>query len=262
MAPSSASPPTGAGRLPRISIITAALNPGPEVAQTMQSVLEQGYVNLQYIFVDGGSRPQCFATVERWLHGVSLLIREPDDGISDAWNKALAAADGDIIGLINADDYLLPGTLHKVAAAFGSDADMTIMHGNARRIEGDIVSLRRPMPWPLPLAVRIGTPVVHPATFVARGVYRRVGGFDTRYRVAMDYDFVLRAYLAGARFVHLDEPLVGFRGGGLSDRKPLEGFREVRHSQLAQGLNRPTVELLHAAKMTVRRFVRPLLGRA
>ncbi|MFY9512573.1 MAG: hypothetical protein WAQ05_16525, partial [Rubrivivax sp.] len=102
--------------------------------------------------------------------------------------------------------------------------------------------------------------VVHPACFVAREVYQRVGGFDARYRIAMDYDFVLRAYLAGTRFVHLDEALVGFRGGGVSDRKPLEGFREVRHSQLAHGLNRPTVELLHAAKMTVRRVVRPLLG--
>ncbi|MFY9511394.1 MAG: glycosyltransferase, partial [Rubrivivax sp.] len=127
---------TAAGRLPRISIITAALNPGPEVAQTMQSVCEQGYANLQYIFVDGGSRPECFAAVEPWLPSVSLLIREPDEGISDAWNKALAVADGDIVGLINADDYLLPGTLHKVAAAFASQPGTAIVHGNARRIEG------------------------------------------------------------------------------------------------------------------------------
>lgn len=244
----------------RFSIITAALNPGPEVRQTIESVLEQCDIDLQYIFVDGGSRPDCFAHVEPYLPHISRFIREPDEGISDAWNKALALADGDVIGLINADDFLLPGALKRVAAAFVASTGMQLVHGNAQRIESDRAFVRRPMQLPLPLAVRIGTPVVHPATFVSRDVYRRVGVFDKRYRVAMDYDFVLRAYLAGAQFQHVDETLVGFRGGGLSDREPLLGFRETRRSQLENGLNRATVEVLHAAKMTVRRYVRPLLG--
>jgi GT2 family glycosyltransferase len=243
----------------RITIITAALNPGPEVRQTIESVLGQGYPDLQYIFVDGGSSAEAFAHVQPYLPQISRLIREPDAGISDAWNKALALADGELIGLINADDFLLPGALQRVAAAAGSPVGMTVLHGNARRIEGGRETIRRPMPL-LPLAIRVGTPVVHPATFVSRDVYQRAGLFDTRYRVAMDYDFVLRAHLAGARFVHIDEALVGFRSGGLSDREPLQAFRELRRSQLEQGLNRPMVELLHAARMTVRRVVRPLLG--
>jgi len=242
------------------SIITTALNPGPEVQQTIESVLGQGNPEVQYIFVDGGSRPECFAHVEPYLRHIDCLIREPDEGISDAWNKALALAEGDVIGLINADDFLMPGALKYVAAAFVARTGMQVVHGNAQRIEGNRVFVRRPMALPLPLAVRIGTPVVHPATFVSRDVYRRVGVFDKRYRVAMDYDFVLRAYMAGAHFQHIDETLVGFRGGGLSDREPLVGFRETRCSQLENGLNRVTVEVLHAAKMTTRRYVRPLLG--
>lgn len=244
----------------RFSIITTALNPGPEVRQTIESVLGQDNVEVQYIFVDGGSRPECFALVEPYLPHISRLIREPDEGISDAWNKALALAEGDVIGLINADDFLMPGALKHVAAAFGTRTGMQVVHGNAQRIEGNRVFVRRPMALPLPLAVRVGTPVVHPATFVSREVYARAGFFDKRYRVAMDYDFVLRAYLAGAHFQHVDETLVGFRGGGLSDREPLVAFRETRRSQLENGLNRATVEVLHAAKMTVRRYVRPLLG--
>jgi glycosyltransferase involved in cell wall biosynthesis len=243
----------------RLTLITAALNPGPEVAQTIRSVLEQGYPNLQYIFVDGGSSPESFAHVQPFLPRIDHLIREPDAGISDAWNKGLALATGDVIGLINADDFLLPGILHRVAAAFAGLPSMAVVHGNAQRIEGERRHIRKPMPR-LPWAIRIGTPVVHPATFVAREVYERVGLFDTRYRVAMDYDFVLRAHLAGARFHHIDETLVGFRGGGLSDREPLLAFRELRRSQLEQGLNRPLVEVLHAVRMTVRRVVRPLLG--
>jgi GT2 family glycosyltransferase len=249
------------GKPARITIITAALNPGPEVRQTIESVLGQGYPDLQYIFVDGGSRPESFAFVQPYLTRIDHLIQEPDTGISDAWNKGLARATGDVIGLINADDFLLPGALRSVASVFAAQPGMVLVHGNAQRIENGHNFIRRPMPIPLlRLALRIGTPVVHPATFVAREVYERVGHFDTSYRVAMDYDFVLRAHLAGARFIHLDEALVGFRGGGLSDREPLRGFREVRRSQLDHGLNRFTVELLHAARMTVRRVVRPLLG--
>lgn len=246
--------------LPRITIITAALNPGVEVRQTIESVLDQSYANVQYIFVDGGSSPEHFAHVAPYVGRFSQLIREPDRGISDAWNKALALADGEVVGLINADDFLLPEALARVAAAFGSEPGWRLVHGNARRIEGDRVFVRRPMPGPLACAVRVGTPFVHPATFVGREVYRRLGGYDATYRVAMDYDFALRAYLAGVRFQHLDETLVGFRGGGLSDRQPLLGFREVRRSQLAQGLHPWGVNVLHAAKMTVRRFIRPLLG--
>jgi hypothetical protein len=77
----------------------------------------------------------------------------------------------------------------------------------------------------------------------------------------MDYDLILRAYRAGIPFVRVPVPLAAFRGGGLSDRKPLDGFCEVRRSQLANGLNRPLVETLHAARMGVRKYVRPLLGR-
>jgi glycosyltransferase involved in cell wall biosynthesis len=246
--------------IPRLTMITAALNPGPEVRDTLSSILSQAYPNLQVIFVDGGSRPECFAHVEPFLPEVDFLIREPDRGISDAWNKALARADGDIVGILNADDHLLPGALHKVVAGFAAHPGVEIVHGNAQRIDGTRHSVRRPWPWPR-WTVRIGTPVVHPATFVARSLYRRIGGFDLRWRVAMDYDFMLRALRAGARLHHIDDELVVFRGGGLSDREPLRGFREVRECQLEQGLGRAGVELLHQAKMLVRGVVRPRLDR-
>lgn len=246
--------------IPRLTMITASLNPGPEVRDTLSSILSQAYPNLQLIVVDGGSRPECFAHVEPFLPHVDLLIREPDRGISDAWNKALARAEGDIVGILNADDHLLPGALHKVVAGFAAHPGVEIVHGNARRIDGTRQSVRRPWPWPS-WTVRIGTPVVHPATFVARSLYQRIGGFDLRWRVAMDYDFMLRALRAGVRLHHIDDELVVFRGGGLSDREPLRGFREVRDCQLDQGLGRVGVELLHQAKTFMRGVVRPRLAR-
>jgi glycosyltransferase involved in cell wall biosynthesis len=244
---------------PTITMITAALNPGPEVRQTIESVLSQEHSSVEYIFVDGGSRAEAFMHVEPYRKHFATLIQEPDEGISDAWNKAIARATGKIIGIINADDYLLPGALRAVADAHERHAGSPIVHGGALRIEksGETLRYSRIPMW---LMLRFGTPVVHPATFVPKAIYDRIGGFDKTYRIAMDYDFILRAYRAGAPFVHLAQPLVGFRGGGLSDRKPLEGFREVRDSQLANGFNRPLVEAIHAAKFCVRKYVRPMLG--
>jgi glycosyltransferase involved in cell wall biosynthesis len=244
---------------PVITVITAALNPGPEVCQTIESVLSQAYPKLEYIFVDGGSRQEAFAHVEPYRKDFATLLRETDEGISDAWNKALARATGDIIGILNADDYLLPGTLDAVATAYRRHGGSPIIHGDAMRIEGSRESLLR-YRVPMWLMIRFGTPVVHPATFVPKAAYDELGDFKRTYKIAMDYDFILRAYLSGVPFVHLQRPLVGFRSGGLSDRKPLAGFREVRDSQLANGLGRPMVETIHTAKVVVRKYVRPLLG--
>lgn len=245
---------------PRITMITAALNPGPEVVQTIESVLSQEYPGLEYIFVDGGSRDEAFARVSPYLDRISLLIREPDDGISDAWNKAIAKATGEIVGIINADDYLMPGALAAVAAAYARHGGSPIVHGDVVRIENGRET-QRGSPIPIWLMIRVGTPVFHPATFVPKTVYDRIGGFGTSYKIAMDYDLILRAYLARVAFVRVPQPLAAFRGGGLSDRKPLDGFREVRRSQLANGLNRPLVEVLHAARMGVRKYVRPAVRR-
>lgn len=244
---------------PTITMITAALDPGPEVRQTIESVLSQAHSDVEYIFVDGGSRAQAFAHVEPYREHFAALIREPDEGISDAWNKAIARATGEIIGIISADDYLLPGALAAVADAYVQHVGSPIVHGGAVRIDKDRETLRYSR-IPLCLMLRFGTPVVHPATFVPKAIYDRIGCFNKTYRIAMDYDFILRAYRAGAPFVHLAQPLVGFRSGGLSDRSPLQGFREVRDSQLANGLNRPLVEAIHAAKLCVRKYVRPMLG--
>lgn len=244
---------------PTITIITAALNPGPEVRQTIESVISQSYPNVEYIFVDGGSRPDAFAHVEPYSERFSLLIRETDEGISDAWNKAISRATGDVVGIINADDYLLPGTLATIAEAYERHGGSPIVHGGAIRIEVGRESVRRS--WiPMWLMIRFGTPVVHPATFVPRAVYDQIGGFNKTYRIAMDYDLILRAYQANTPFVRIAKPLVGFRGGGLSDRNPLDGFAEVRRSQLANGWYRPLVELIYGSKFLFRKYARPVLG--
>lgn len=245
--------------VPKITMITAALNPGPEVRQTIESVLSQGYPNLEYIFVDGGSEPEAFARVSPYLDRIDVLIREPDDGISDAWNKAIARASGAIVGIINADDYLMPGSLDAVAKAFASHGRSPIVHGDVIRIDRGREMVQRST-VPFWLMIRFGTPVFHPATFVPKAVYERIGGFEKAYRIAMDYDLMLRAYLAGVSFVRVPRPLAGFRGGGVSDRKPLEGFREVWVSQVANGLNPILARLLFGLKRFVRGTVRPSLS--
>lgn len=240
-------------------MITAALDPGPEVRQTIESVLSQDHPNIEYIFVDGASRPECFAHVEPYIRHMDVLIREPDEGISDAWNKALARASGDIVGIINADDYLMPGALSAVADACSRHPVMPIVHGDVVRISGGRETIQRST-MPVGLMFRFGTPVYHPATFVPRAVYARIGRFGKSYRIAMDYDFLLRAHQAGVLFERIPKPLAGFRAGGVSDRSPLAGFREVRDSQIENGFSRPLVHGIYWAKFVARKYVRPVLG--
>lgn len=247
-----------AGR-PRITVVTATLNPGPSVLDAVDSVAAQAWPDLQHLVVDGGSTDGSFEALQRRRAQFAALVREPDEGISDAWNKALRLADGDIVGLVSADDRLLPGALRRVASAFAGPERPDLVHGRARRLTVDGRERDRTprrVRLPLPLAIWLGTPVDHPATFVRRDAYRRIGGFDTRLRVAMDYDLVLRAWRAGLRLRALEAELVACRAGGLSDRQPLRGFDEVLASQLAQGLNPGVARALHAAKVFVRRRLR------
>ena len=212
----------------RFSIITITYNSERYLEETIKSVLSQDCADFEYIIVDGGSTDGTLEIIQRYAGADERIrwISGPDEGISDAFNKGLALASGEIIGIINSDDTYLPGTLAAVAEAYRFHPDCDVFHGDMLRMQGDRV-LFLLKPSDPERTIWRGMPVNHPATFITKRAYEKIGGYDPELKIAMDYDLVLRLHLNGCRFHYLEVTLARMRYGGESDEKFLAGRREV-----------------------------------
>lgn len=237
---------------PLISVITVVLNGAAYLEQTIRSVLDQDYPNLEYLVIDGGSTDGTLDIIRKYAESgdVHKYVSEPDEGIADAFNKGIALSSGELIGLINADDYCLPGALKKVASAYRAAGSEVIIHGNMI-VEKDGRKVRiRPRPFPR-LWKYVDFPFNHPAMFVPKKIYDKLGGYDKRCRYAMDYDFSLRAMQSGVTFKFLDEDLACFSIEGVSSQAPINCHKEVLRSQRENGLFVPACYLTYFMKVAV-----------
>lgn len=223
----------------RFSIITVTYNSRTFLAETIQSVLSQDFCDFEYIIIDGGSSDGTLDIIRSFADSDSRIswISEPDEGISDAFNKGIRMTGGDIIGILNSDDTYAAGALAAIGAVFETDSACDVAHGDMLRFQGD-APLFRLKPVPVDERVWHEMPVNHPATFVRRRAYDLVGMFDTRLKVAMDYDLVLRLYREGCRFRYLERVLANMRYGGASDERFLAARREVFSITVAAGYPR------------------------
>jgi glycosyltransferase involved in cell wall biosynthesis len=219
--------------MPSLSIVTPTFNASRYLQQTIDSVAMQNYRKVQHLIVDGGSGDGTLDIIRANEGTITRWVSEPDEGLSDAFNKGIKMADGQIIGIINADDYYHPGALAAVAQAAREYPDCDVYYGDAihERFDGSSEFLFRP---DKEIGRRIWhrMPVSHPATFVRRSAYERFGLFSTRYRLAMDYELMLRMFRNGARFCYVNAVLSHFRYG--QDRG-IHGLREVRDCAVSNG---------------------------
>lgn len=230
----------------RFSIITPTRNCCATLAAAMVSVLNQTGVEFEYLIVDGGSTDGTVEIIRKFADRDSRIrwVSEPDKGIADAFNKGLGMATGEWVGIINSDDCYVPGALTAVAEAIHRHPNADVIHGDMLRLDVDGHPLFVLKPASVERAIWRQMPLNHPATFVARRAYDKVGGFDTGLRIAMDYDLILRLYCAGARFVHLEQVLAQMRYGGASDARFWAGLQESRTVKLRLGYPRWRADLL------------------
>lgn len=223
----------------RISIITITFNSKRYLEETIQSVLSQDYPDFEYLLVDGGSTDGTLDIIKDYSEMDTRLrwVSGPDEGIADAFNKGIAAATGDLIGIINSDDTYVPGALCAVAESYAAHPECDVFHGDMLRFQGD-QPLFLLKPSDVERNIWHEMPLNHPATFVTARAYRKVGGFDKTFRVAMDYDLLLRLAKAGYRFCYIDRVLANMRYGGESDASFLAGLREVFRSSVREGYPR------------------------
>lgn len=224
---------------PAVTIVTAVLNGASTIGQTLRSVASQtAAADLEHLVIDGGSTDGTIGLVARAPHRPRLLV-EPDHGIYDAFNRGLAAARGEWIAFLNADDaYAHARVVETVLAAAERLPGVDAFHADQVWVDGTGAVVRTGRfvgrHEPGSAAARADyaqfahkLPLFHQTTFCRRRLFQRAGGFDPSYRVAGDYDLLLRAWLRGATFCHLDDVFVRMRTGGISERSRLTSDVEV-----------------------------------
>lgn len=254
--------PGDGGPPPLVTVVTVVRNGAATLERTIESVLAQDQPGLEYLIVDGGSTDGTVDIIQRYAARLAGWVSEPDRGISDAFNKGVARARGEFIGLLNADDRYTPGAVARAVAALRAApaagwAFGHMVQGHGERWDwlnlGDPAYGRRIDSW-MP-------DVNHPTIFVRRSVYERMGGFDLGLRYAMDYDFLLRCHRAGVCGVLVPEVQTLMSLRGVSDRDWRRAFAEVREVSVRHGRPRWRARLLFArciAKGVLRRSLEGL----
>jgi glycosyltransferase involved in cell wall biosynthesis len=204
-----------------VTIITATLNNGPMLRQAIQSVREQTYWNIEHIVVDGLSTDETTEILEEYKrnsHGKVVVVRERDAGMYDAINKGLALANGWIIGILNSDDFYCRDALENVVDCFVK-TKAGLVYGNIMKIQHhqEVDYCKEVVANEGELSTHMSIP--HPGVFVTKATYDRYGCFDTRYKIAADYELLLRLRDRGTTFAHLDRIVCNFRRGGMSERQ-------------------------------------------
>ena len=218
----------------KISIVTITYNSEATLEETIQSLISQDYPDLEYIIVDGLSTDGTLDIVNKYRDNISIVISEKDKGISDAFNKGVRAATGDVVGIINSDDLLMPGALKAIAEQMKEDTD--VIYGKGYRLYED-GSTREYLPRDLKIFT-YKMPLVHPATFVKKSAYEKYGYFNVDYRYCMDRAVLYKMYQGGAKFQYIDEFLAYYRMGGTSENQYWNGtLKEGEQISIDFGMN-------------------------
>lgn len=207
---------------PLISIVTIVYNGDEHLEESINSVLSQSYDNIEYVIVDGGSTDSTLDIIRKYEDKIDYWVSENDSGISDAFNKGVAHTTGDWVGFINADDWydhnaiktLASNNLTGVNVVYG---DMQYWDSGVNKFSfmSDITRIKTEMSIP------------HPSVFVSKATYDLFGCFNEKFKIAMDYEFVLRLFSSGARFLYINAFFSNMRLGGVSDKHRISALIEV-----------------------------------
>lgn len=219
-----------------VSLITVVRNGGAAFLRAAESVFAQSYRSIEYVVIDGGSTDGTVDAIRNYGDRISHWVSEPDRGISHAFNKGLSASSGRYVGFINADDWLEPNQIEEAVHALESrDADFVFGDLAYHDIDGGLLHVIKGDQYYAARIQSLMPALNHPTMLVKRAVFDGIGGFDERCEVAMDYDWALRAHLAGYRGRYAPDVLGHMTMEGTSDRRFIQGLAEVRAIAMNHG---------------------------
>jgi glycosyltransferase involved in cell wall biosynthesis len=238
----------------KISLITPTYNSGKTIADTIESIITQNYIDLEYIVIDGNSTDETKEIISSYQNKVNIkLISEPDKGIYDAMNKGVRMATGDIIGILNSDDFYYDDTvLSKVNNIFELNADIDAVYGDLVYVNKDNTA-KQTRYWKAGQyeeeKLDYGWIIPHPTFFVKRDVYEKCEKiFDTSFLLAADYELLLRLLkITKIKVRYIPETLVSMREGGASAnnlKQRIRGWQELRKAWKVNNLKIPRFFIL------------------
>ena len=205
----------------KVSIVTVCFNSEKTIRDTIESVLSQDYPNIEYLIIDGLSDDNTSNIINQYRGSIAKVISEPDNGIYDAMNKGIEHATGDVIGILNSDDFF------ENSFVISDVVNHFISNPTADLIIGDVVYVK-----PLerekiirfyssrkfkPFKLRFGWMPPHAATYIQKDVYNRVGGYSLGFEISADYELFVRMLLTHKLvYARIDKVLVRMRMGGVS----------------------------------------------
>ncbi len=225
---------------PLVSIITVCLNSERHIAQAIESVLNQTYHNIEYIIIDGGSTDRTIEIVKNYQHrfkGRMKWLSEKDKGLYDAMNKGIGRAQGEIVGMINSDDWYEEDAVEQIVRQYQNDSGIDVFYGDLYWVDGEGKrTLSKPFKHIEQYTFYYWMPFTHPTMFVKKSTYERMGLYDLNYSIASDYEFIMRCLHQHCIFHYIDAPIANFRDGGISSN-PLKGFKQSTKIKVKYGCN-------------------------
>jgi len=236
---------------PLISVITIVYNGVKYIEQTINSVIGQSYDNVEYIIIDGGSTDGTLDIVRKYEKQIDYWVSEPDKGISDAFNKGISLCSGEIIGIINADDWYekdsfetIRGNINKANVLYG---DMIFWDEKGEN-NSPVVDHNR---------LKRNMTLCHPSCFIKKSLYKKYGAYDNKFEYAMDYNLLLNLFLKKCSFYHITSHISHMRYLGMSDEMWKAALAEVKRAKKNNGLsffNYQFYFFFYFLKQSIRRF--------
>jgi glycosyltransferase involved in cell wall biosynthesis len=212
----------------KISIITPTFNSEKTLEKTITSVIfQEKSCELEYIIIDGGSSDRTREIINKYAKYIDIFVSEPDGGAYDAMNKGVRLATGNIIGIINSDDWYNNGAIKIVEQEFSKYPDIDLLYSPIDNyFAGEYIATFIPGNLEkLPIRFTLN----HPSCFIKKSTYDIFGLYNLQYKIVADYEIILRLFLSGCKFHYVDIPLAAYSLNGMSSStKPWDRIRLIR----------------------------------
>ncbi|HBD93456.1 MAG: hypothetical protein A2015_09635 [Spirochaetes bacterium GWF1_31_7] len=229
-----------------VSIITVCFNSAKTIEKTIQSVLNQTTKPFEYLIIDGNSKDETLSIIDRYSSqfenkGIRfVVISEKDTGIYNAMNKGIKLSQGELLGIINSDDYYEPDAISSIIEMYTHSQSPDIIHGNINILhpDGSIRNVRTSFTVNDSRSVTEDYSLLkkrmilsHPSCFIKKSSYEHFGLYNENYAIAADYDLIVRYYKAGARFVYVNHIITNMTIGGISHSNKIKVILETLRVQ-------------------------------